>query len=584
MSIETPLVELIGSLKECAKDLKILYVEDDEQIQEQYKHFLSKIFLHVDTANDGEQGLKMALKNAYDIIISDIKMPILDGLSMLEQIKWHNPEQATLLITAYKEVDFLHDSIELGVDGYIYKPINQVKTVKTLHKIASRLKMQKDIEEHKVALEKMLETKAREIIHVQSTDQVTGLSSLAKLEQDILLNPTYSLGLLKIKNFKNINDLYGYEKGNQLLKQTAKFLEKIVDEEIFVPSSTLYRLSGAHFVILSKVDIDSLERYIHRIIEQFEATEFKLDERLMLFEMDAGAVGCEGGLSISHADSALREAEISGNIIVYHENISIIKQRSEMLHCEDQIKRAIKEDRFIPYYQPIVDNKTHTVTKYEALARLEMHDQHHTIIYPGSFIPVSKKTKTYHLITRLIIQKALNDFKDSECMISLNISIDDIKHHSTCEFIFEQIALFPDPKRIVFELLESEGIGSYDQAKNFFTEVKKYGCHVAIDDFGSGYSNFEHLANLNIDYIKIDGSLISKLKEDHLSYVIVEMISTIALKMGFTSIAEYVSDNEINTLVSKLNIHESQGFLYGKAIPFNESMKRIKPAEFATTS
>jgi EAL domain-containing protein (putative c-di-GMP-specific phosphodiesterase class I)/PleD family two-component response regulator len=580
MSIETPLIELLESLKECAHDLKVLYVEDDFQIQEQYQHFLSKIFLYIDTANNGKNGLKMALKNHYDIIISDIQMPILDGLSMLQQIKWHNPDQATLLITAYKEVDYLHDSIELGVDGYLYKPIDQTKTIKTLHKIAARLKMQKEIEAHKISLEKMLETKAREIIHIQSTDHITGLSSLTKLEQDILINPTYSLGLLKIKNFKNINDLYGYEKGNQLLKQVAKFLEKTIIEEFFIPNCTLYRLSGAHFVILSKIDIGSLEKYVHLIIEQFEATEFKLDERLMLFEMDAGIVGCEDGLSISHADSALREAEISGNIIAYHENISIIKQRSDMLHCEDQIKRAIKEDRFIPYYQPIINNKTQTIYKYEALARLELNDQDHTIIYPGTFIPVSKKTKTYHLITRLIIQKALHDFKDSECMISLNISIDDIKHRSTCEFIFEQIALFPNPERIVFELLESEGIGSYDQAKHFFTEVKKYGCRVAIDDFGSGYSNFEHLANLNIDYIKIDGSLISKLKADYMSYVIVEMISTIALKMGITSIAEYVADKEINTLVSKLNIHESQGFLYGKATPFNESMKRIKPAVF----
>jgi YesN/AraC family two-component response regulator len=228
MSIETPLIELLESLKECAHDLKVLYVEDDFQIQEQYQHFLSKIFLYIDTANNGKNGLKMALKNHYDIIISDIQMPILDGLSMLQQIKWHNPDQATLLITAYKEVDYLHDSIELGVDGYLYKPMDQTKTIKTLHKIAARLKMQKEIEAHKISLEKMLETKAREIIHIQSTDHITGLSSLTKLEQDILINPTYSLGLLKIKNFKNINDLYGYEKGNQLLKQTAKFLEKTI--------------------------------------------------------------------------------------------------------------------------------------------------------------------------------------------------------------------------------------------------------------------------------------------------------------------------------------------------------------------
>jgi EAL domain-containing protein (putative c-di-GMP-specific phosphodiesterase class I)/PleD family two-component response regulator len=584
MSINFTQIELMKALKEYGKDMKILYVEDNFQVQSQYKSFLSKIFQQVDTASDGMEGFAMGSNARYDIVISDIHLPLLDGLSMIEKIKHLYPDQATLLISAHKDVNYLHHSIELGINGYIYKPIDQTKIIKTLHKIVTRIKIQHEMCEHTKKIEKLLEIKKNEIQNIHHTDNITGLSTLEKLEQDIHLNPSYSLALLKIKNFKHINDLYGYLQGNLLLMATGNFLVQAISEDARLPFYFLYRLSGAHFAILSNVEIKILEEYIHSIILRFESSEFKIDQRPMMFEMNAGLVDGNDKLSISNADSALREAEISGSVITYHEDISTIKKRTEMLHCEDQIKRAIKDDRFVPYYQPIIDNKTQTIHKYEALARLEMCDEDNTIIYPGSFMAVAKKTKLYHNITRIIIQKALNDFSDSECMVSLNISIDDINNPGTCAFIFNQIAIFPEPKRIVFELLESEGIGSYDQAQIFFNKVKEYGCRVAIDDFGTGYSNFEHLANLNIDYIKIDGSLIQKLHQDHLSYTIVEMISAIANKIGCISIAEFVSDDTIRALTAELGIHESQGYLYGKAVSFTDSMKKIQPASFATLS
>ena len=584
MSIDLTQIELMESLKEYGKDMKILYVEDNLQVQSQYKSFLSKIFQQVDTASDGHEGLNMASNTRYDIVISDIQLPLLDGLSMIEQIKSCYPDQATLLISAHKDVNYLHHSIELGIDGYIYKPIDQIKTIKTLHKIATRIKIQNEVYEHTKKIEELLEIKKNEIQNIHHTDNITGLSTLEKLEQDIRLNPAYSLALLKIKNFKHMNDLYGYLQGNLLLMATGNFLVQTISEDACLPFYTIYRLSGAHFAILSKIDIKIMEEYIHSIIIRFESSEFKIDQRPMMFAMNAGLVGGDNKLSISNADSALREAEVSGNVITYYEDISIIKKRTEMLHCEDQIKRAIKDDRFVPYYQPIIDNATQTIHKYEALARLEMRDEDNTVIFPGSFMSVAKKTKLYHNITRIIIKKALSDFSDSECMVSLNISIDDINNPGTCAFIFHEIEMFPEPKRIVFELLESEGIDSYAQALIFFNKVKEYGCRVAIDDFGSGYSNFEHLVNLNIDYIKIDGSLIQKLHQDHLSYTIVQMISAIAKKIGCISIAEFVSDDAIRALTIELGIHESQGYLYGKAVSFTDSMKQIQPASFATLS
>jgi EAL domain-containing protein (putative c-di-GMP-specific phosphodiesterase class I) len=156
----------------------------------------------------------------------------------------------------------------------------------------------------------------------------------------------------------------------------------------------------------------------------------------------------------------------------------------------------------------------------------------------------------------------------------MNLSIDDIKDRLTREFLIEQIGQFPEPKRLVFELLESEGIGSYEDVQEFFAELKHYGCKVAIDDFGSGYSNFEHLAKLNIDYIKIDGSLILGIEDTLISQVIVEMLSNFATKMGIKTIAEFVSKESISLKVNDMGIDESQGFLYGQPVPYHRLMNQ----------
>lgn len=566
----------IKLLRKKSKGITVLFVEDEPLIRSEYIKFLSKMFGSIQSAENGQEGLEMALENHFDLVITDIRMPLLDGLDMIEKIKEKYPEQASLLISAHKESAILHRSVELNVDGYIFKPIDRNQTITALTKIVSKIMMIKENVLYKQHLEELVSIKSHEIIKNYMTDQLSGLYSLSQLEKDILIYSKSSLALLKIKKFKDINDLYGYEYGNSLLNQTGDFLKNMADKELSIKDCRLYRLSGAHFAILSTLEGEELKDFVSLIIQKFESTEFYIDNHSMYLEMNAGIVKSVDRLSLSHADYALRQSEKEGELVVYQENLSIAKKRFEMLYCKSRIKRALKENQLVPFYQPIIDNATQTIIKYEALARIVLPDSNE-ILSPGSFLPISKQTKMYNSITQMIIQKALHDFRDSECMVSVNISIDDIQHKPTCDFIFQQISIFPEPKRIIFELLESESIDSYEEVETFFSKLKKFGCRVAIDDFGSGYSNFAHLANLNIDYIKIDGSLIVNVDKTILSHTIVDMIAGFALKLGIKTIAEFVSNDSIYKHVLKLGIDESQGYFLGQPIPFNESMKYIQP-------
>lgn len=566
--------DIFLALRNEAKNITVLYVEDDPMIRKEYFKFLSRFFDTVVCHEDGEAGLSAALNKKFDLVISDIQMPRMNGLQMIEKIKERYPDQATILISAHKDTDILHQSVVIGVDGYLFKPLERNQTIKLLYKTVSKIRLEYENLNYKAHLEELVAQKTAEAIKIFTIDPVTDLFTLAKLEQDMSKSDKYSLALLKIKDFKSLNDLYGYTIGNNLLKKTAIFLHSIIFDRLRRSDIVLYRVSGAHFALLSPLNAPELEDLVVQIIEHYESSEFIIADDSIYLEMDAGIVENQSTLTLSNADKALRISEKEGQIVLYKP----AHQKAELHHftlkCKDTIKRALNENRIIPYYQPIIDNNTNTIQKYEALARLIMPDG--KVISPAIFLPVSKKTKMYNRITTTLIKTILHDFKTSSCSVSINLSIEDIKHIPTRKFIFDSIAAFPDPSRVVFELLESEEINSYHEIQQFIEEIKTYGCKVAIDDFGSGYSNFEYLTKLNADYIKIDGSLVREIDSDNVSRILVEMLAGFAKKMDIKTIAEFVHKDSIHTIVTSLGVHESQGYLFSEPIPYNASMQNIQ--------
>lgn len=558
----------VESLRENGKNISVLYAEDDPLIRQEYTHFLKRFFPNVQSVSDGAEGLELCREKTFDLIISDIEMPRLNGMEMIEEIKQFNPNQASILVSAHNDSARLHHSIEIGVDGYLFKPIDRNQAIDTLNKIVRTLQIEKENQIYKHHLEEMIEAKNKEITELYTIDRITGLYTIGKLEQDIMQTSKSSLAFIKIIDFKNLNDFYGYEVGNSILYRTAEFLRDTAD---MLPSASLYRISGAHFAVLAPIDINDMERFSRLMITMFESMEISVDTEKMFLEMAIGIVDGHGSASLSHADIALRESTKNGSVVIYNNDETQRRLRADKLHLKDEIRRAINESRIEPFYQPIIDNVSQTIIKYEALARLILQDG--TVLSPALFLSVAKETKMYSEVSEMIISKALNDFKDSECHISLNLSVDDIKSHSTRSFIFSQIESFPEPHRIVFEILETDGFDSCEGFAYFLNRLKQYGCRIAIDDFGSGYSNFERLAKLDIDYIKIDGSLISNIDTAPLSHIVVELVNEFAQKINVKTVAEFVSSSQIESIIQTIGINESQGYLFGAPIRYNTSMR-----------
>ncbi len=232
------------------------------------------------------------------------------------------------------------------------------------------------------------------------------------------------------------------------------------------------------------------------------------------------------------------------------------------LNWEKKIKSAIEEKRIIPFFQPIINNKTGEIEKYETLIR--MIDEDKKIISPYLFLQPSKKYKLYNYLTKIMIEKAFEVFKDINKEFSINISVDDILDESTNNFIIKKLKYYKNPERVVFEILESEGIENYSKVMDFIMDIKACGGKIAIDDFGSGYSSFEHILKLNPDYLKIDASMIKNITRDKNSEIITTTIVEFARKIGLKTIAEFVHSEEVYEKVKNIGVDYSQGYYLGE--------------------
>jgi EAL domain-containing protein (putative c-di-GMP-specific phosphodiesterase class I) len=222
------------------------------------------------------------------------------------------------------------------------------------------------------------------------------------------------------------------------------------------------------------------------------------------------------------------------------------------------VKSALEEDRLIAYFQPIIKSYGDS---YECLVRIKDKDR---VISPFFFLDAVAKTKYYAQLTQRMIEKSFQYFKDLDYTFSINLSFDDIENKEMVDFIKAKMFEYGVEKKLILEILESENIQNFDTIRAFIKEMQSFGVQIAIDDFGSGYSNFTYLLELKPDYIKIDGSLIKDICKVEESYILVRTITNLAHELGIKVVAEYIENKEIYNKAKRLYIDGYQGYYLGK--------------------
>ncbi len=391
------------------------------------------------------------------------------------------------------------------------------------------------------------------------TDHLTNLPNVYQLRKDLDDNEDAGLVLFNIDNFKTINNFYGFIVGDFVIEQVGKYIKENIDAHV-------YKLSADEFAVILEHNMGfyALKEHLSRLYE--EVKDIVVEYQDIKIYVDITMASCSNTKNndiFSKVSMALQYAkEIGVPYWIYEDRMRFENEYERNLKMSGLVRHAVENSKIIPYFQAIFDNKNSKIIKYECLARLI--DSNDKILSPLLFIPVAKKIKVYNRVTKLILDKSFDAFEESQFEFSVNLSIEDIMNGEIFKYILEKLKHSKASNRVTFELLESEAIQDFKRVERFIIEVKRYGAKIAIDDFGSGYSNFSYLTKMSVDFIKIDGSLIRDIDVDRNSLIVVETIVEFAKKLGVKTIAEYVHSSTVMDSVKDLGIDYSQGFYVDK--------------------
>lgn len=250
------------------------------------------------------------------------------------------------------------------------------------------------------------------------------------------------------------------------------------------------------------------------------------------------------------------------NMVFSKKLIKNVKDDEKNRKKEFEIKKAVLKGQVIPFYQKIIDNNTLEVFKYEALARIKFKDK---ILNPDIFMPAVKNLKLEDKFTREILKKVFSDVYELKKIqaASINININDITNKNTIELIRTLLKIYGG-ENITFEIIETIGVEDYSILLDFTSMIKEYNSSISIDDFGSGHSGYEHLINLEIDYLKIDGKFIKNIKNNLKTQSLIKGLCNFSKEHNIKVIAEFVEDQDTFNLLKNLDVDFSQGYFFGK--------------------
>lgn len=435
---------------------------------------------------------------------------------------------------------------------------------------------------------------AREIAHDANHDSLTGLANRREFERRIehaLISARYYgsdhvLCYLDLDQFKIVNDTVGHAAGDQVLKEIRGVLSAKIRER-----DTLARLGGDEFGLLFDncpleiaIEISqSLVTAVHNHRFVWEGKVFQLGVSVGLVAINATAESV--AKLLSQADVACYTAKEFGRnqLHVYHEiDSEPTRRHSEILRAAE-LRDAIERDQFRLHYQPIValDAAMAGGNRYELLLRLVGQDG--GLILPDQFIPPAERFGLMGAIDRWVVRTAFRRYIDifgsqSDTNITVNLSGNSLTDDSLSAFVHRQFSESGVPPQCVcFEITETAAVHNLHHAHRFVASARRLGCQLALDDFGSGLSSFAYLKNLKVDYLKIDGSFVRNIADDHVDLGMVAAINEVGHIMRTKTVAEYAHSKPVVDKLRELGVDYAQGFYLGRPAAFEGNVHCTPP-------
>lgn len=511
-------------LKGIASGLSLLYAEDDQTTREQYETIFRLLFREVVAVEDGQVALELFQNRKFDLLITDLTMPRIDGITLIGEILTLNPSQHILVMTAHNTSENLRDSIEFQVDGILIKPVMMDKLFQLLYKVCMPIHLEQ-IEEQK----NLLNRGDEKIIH-------------------LLENGDHAICLAVIDNFDTIVKQFGTRTKVPIFNAAREHLSHFGMED--ENSLQLYDDTLAF-----SVEKSYMERMLHSLqsfSENNSVLTVPVDDAILYITLSYGVISIKPDRSIINKKKAFLEhiSSIAESIRNDSKSTFVVKmdvdledaQQRSALSWLGTTLEAVKQETIVPVFQPIAAIDTMEVSAYEVFARIKQGEEY---ILPKFFIDLSEKAGILEDISEIVFKKSFEKFSKTTFPFHINITDSEWKDNALEEYLaYLNVHYKIDYSRVVL------GITSYDSFQpdgkivKRLLRLKKMGYKIALKEFGKGNINIEILSILQPDYLKIDQILIQKsLSDPHLKAIV-------------SSLFNYVIDTDIKTVLSGVESEE----------------------------
>ena len=412
----------------------------------------------------------------------------------------------------------------------------------------------------------------------QHVDKETGLPNHLALNKELTNSRENGLRkyvvYISIDQFENFQFFYNDRTVSLILVEVSRTIRLCMRN--YDIKAELYHLQEDKFCLVCEEE--DKDRLAERLLNYFSSTivlkdnlnhDITLNISLRLgFSNDADTDNSD---RLAQAKLAHQKArQIEAPYFIYEQNDDNERTYRNNQIVSSMIRYALNNNKITAECQPIYDltkplpgENNYELFSYEILVRL--YDDEGKIHYPGEFLNIAKQAGLYISITKAVVNIAFDLVEKFDYVFSINLSSSDMANTSVRELFSARLKKCKAPNRLTIEVLETEDIDQkMDDVLKFLNEVRNKGCHVAIDDFGSGFANISTILQLNIDYIKIDGSIIKRLPYDENSRAFLSMLSNFAASANYTMVAEFVSSQDILDQVKALGVQCAQGYLLGK--------------------
>ncbi len=429
---------------------------------------------------------------------------------------------------------------------------------------------------------------AKELAFHANHDELTGLINRRQFEERLghcltslkTKNADYALFYMDLDQFKVINDTCGHQAGDELLCLLTALIKSRLRER-----DTFGRLGGDEFgILLEHCPHEKAFQIANDIRELVEGFRFPWENQVFSLGISIGMVNLmdvwdvEGVDLLKLADTACYAAKDAGRnrVHLYQAEDWDIKQRQGEMNWVSQITRALEENRFEFYFQPIVSIQKKAPAGLELLLRMCCDKMGGTVL-PGAFLPAAERYGLSQKIDRWVVEHALNFFVENPALLddlsycSINISGNSVGSDEFLRFVQAQFIEKGVPyDKIAFEVTETAAILNLERATQFIQQMKNLGCTFLLDDFGSGMSSFTYLKQLPVNKLKIDGTFVRDIVDDEIDRAMVRSINDVGHAVGMQTVAEFVENEEIIRLLVTMGVDYAQGYGISKPRPLDE--------------